>query len=260
MSGGGVGGGDIREDGDVIDPSFSAAIEGDDGFFEWGLGSCEVEVGDGARCGGAFCKCGDEFCGLTGFGGDDDLTALDDFSGGEGDFFTIDLGDGAVESDGVRREAVGKLLGDGLHAGGGEGGASFRKHAEGELEHFTGGAELVLEEDAAVEGAEEGVYHAGAEAECGEVGCGGLIGGFAGSVENFKAEEGDAEFVGEGADGGEGAGEEGGGTAEDVHDAVVFLSIEYEGSGLEGFEIEGGEVEEFSGLGVGAEVDLEATV
>ncbi len=97
------------------------------------------------------------------------------------------------------------MLGDALHAGGGEGGATLGKHAEGKLEHATGGSEVVFEEDAAVEGAEEGVDDSGGEAEVFEKVFGGLVWGFRGAVQDLEAEEGDAEFVGEGADGGEGA-------------------------------------------------------
>ena len=41
---------------------------------------------------------------------------------------------------------------------------------------------------------------------------------------------------------------------------MEFFAIEDEGTRLEGFKMEGGEVEEFSGFGVGIEVDLEASV
>lgn len=177
-----------------------------------------------------------------GIGGEDDLAAVDDFAGGEGDTFSSNSADGAVKSDGFRRESVGELLRDGLHASGGERGASLGKHAEGELEHFARGAEFVLEKDATVEGSEKGIDHARAEAKTGEEIGSGLIGRSAGAAEDFKAEEGHTDLIGEGADGSEGAAEKTGGATEDVHDAVELLAVKDERTGLEGLKVERGKV------------------
>lgn len=70
----------------------------------------------------------------------------------------------------------------------------------------------------------------------------------------------DEEFVGDGSDGiGEGQ-DRVYGAAEGVGNAMEAAGVEDERAGIEGTEIEGREVEEAAGFGIGGEEDLEAAV